>query len=113
MDKKITSIVAYVGMLIPKFGAIGGLIVWLIAYFLGDKKGAKCHLNQSLVLVVLNVVLGVILWVLGLIPIIDVIAGILGWVIYVVMVLLSILGIVYAVKGEDKELPFIGGIKIL
>ena len=35
MDKKITGVVGYITW-----------IGWLIAYLLGDKEGAKFHLNQ-------------------------------------------------------------------
>ena len=63
-------------------------IGWVIAYIAGDREGAKFHLNQSLVLAV---------------------AGILG----VVIGIFTIIGLVYACMGEEKELPIIGGIKIL
>ena len=56
MDKKVTGVVAYLG-----------IIGWLIAYLAGDKAGAKFHLNQSLVLAIAEVALGVLRAILGLI----------------------------------------------
>lgn len=88
MDKKVTGIIAYIG-----------LIGWLIAYLAGDKEGAKFHLNQALVLALGELIVG---WI-------PVIGGILSFVLFI----FAIMGIVSAAKEEEKELPLIGGIKIL
>lgn len=94
MDKKATGIVAYIS-----------LIGWLIAFFAGDKEGAKFHLNQSLVLIIGNFVVGI----LGVVPIVKYVAGILG----LFLVVCWFIGLIAACKGEEKEIPLIGGIKIL
>lgn len=94
MDKKATGIVAYIT-----------LIGWLVAFFAGDKEGAKFHLNQALVLIIANVVVGV----LGVIPFVNIVAGILGIFVFVCW----IIGLIAACKEEEKEIPLIGGIKIL
>ncbi len=94
MDKKATGIVAYIS-----------LIGWLIAFFAGDKEGAKFHLNQSLVLIIGNVVVGI----LGVVPIVKYVASILG----LFLVVCWFIGLIAACKGEEKEIPLIGGIKIL
>ena len=88
MDKKVTGIIAYIG-----------LIGWLIAYLAGDKEGAKFHLNQGLVLALGELIVG---WI-------PVVGGILSLVLFI----FAIMGIVSAAKEEEKELPIIGGIKIL
>ena len=88
MDKKVTGIIAYIG-----------LIGWLIAYLAGDKEGAKFHLNQALVLAIAGLICGVI--------------PCLGWILSVIVLVLAIMGIVSAAKEEEKPLPIIGGIKIL
>lgn len=122
MDKKITSIVAYAGILASMFGFLPGLgklgmfvplIIWIIAYCAGDKNGAKLHLNQSLILIILGLVCGIVCWVLGLIPIIRIIAGILNFVVTVVTLVFAVWGLITAIKGEDKKLPYIGEIPIL
>lgn len=88
MDKKVTGIVAYIG-----------LIGWLIAYLAGDKEGAKFHLNQ-----------GLVLWIAG---IICAIIPCLNAILLIVYLVLVIMGIVSAAKEEEKPLPIIGGFKIL
>ncbi len=95
MDKKITGIVAYITF-----------VGWLIAYLVGDKEGAKFHLNQALVVAILNVVSTIV----GLVPIIG---GLASTVISIFTLVCVVLGIVSAAKDEEKELPLIGGIKIL
>jgi len=87
MDKKVTGIVGYIGW-----------IGWIIAYLAGDKEGAKFHLNQALVLNIASL--------LSVIPL-------LGWVVSILVLVFWIMGIVAAIKEEEKELPLIGGIKIL
>lgn len=99
MDKKVTGIVSYIT-----------LIGWLVAFFAGDKEGAKFHLNQSLVLMIISYVWGIITGVVGaLIPILGTILGLVS----LVFTVFWILGLVYAIKEEEKELPVIGTIKIL
>lgn len=94
MDKKVTGIVAYISF-----------IGWLIAFFAGDREGAKFHLNQALLLIIGNIIVGI----LGVIPIVNIVAGILG----LFLVVCWFIGLIAACKGEDKEIPLIGGIKIL
>ncbi len=122
MDKKITAIVAYAGILGGLFGLLDGigklcmvipLIIWFIAYSVGDKEGAKIHLNQSLIIVILGLACGIVCLVLGLIPVIDKIAQILDIVVKAITLVFSIWGIYLAVKEEDKKLPIIGEITIL
>ncbi|MBR5128210.1 MAG: hypothetical protein IKU69_07245 [Roseburia sp.] len=93
MDKKITGIVGYLTW-----------IGWLIAFLAGDREGAKFHLNQSLVLLIANLINSIL-------SAIDVpfIPGILG----LVLTVFWILGLVYAIKEEEKELPIVGAFKIL
>lgn len=94
MDKKVTGIVSY-------FTLIG----WLIAYFAGDKEGAKFHLNQSLVLIIANVIVSI----LNFIPYV----GLVTWIISIFLFVCWILGLIAAIKEEEKELPLLGKIKIL
>jgi len=88
MDKKTTGIVAYITWV--------GL---LLAFILGDREGAKFHLNQALVL-----------WIVGLI------AGFIpfvGWIVSIFCFICVIIGLISACKGEEKEVPLLGKIKIL
>ena len=95
MTKKATSIVAYITV-----------IGWLIAWFAGDREGAKVHLNNGLLLVLASLINGVI----GYFPLIS---GLIYDLIGIAIFAFIIIGIVYAAQDQDKELPLIGGIKIL
>lgn len=95
MDKKTTGIVAYITWI--------GL---LVAYFAGDKEGAKFHINQALVIwlcYIVNIIIGQI----------PFIGWILSAVIGIFLFVCLILGLIAACQGEEKEVPLIGQIKIL
>ena len=92
MDKKVTGIVAYIG-----------IIGWVIAYLIGDREGAKFHLNQALVLALAELVAGV---VGGIIPIVGAVLGIVLFVLWV-------MGIVAAIQGKEKKVPLLGDIALL
>ncbi len=98
MGKRLTGAVSYIT-----------IIGWIIAFVLGDRKGAKVHLNQSLVIVVANLILTIVAKVLGGIAIVSTIL----WVLDIILFVLMILGFIRAIMGNDKPLPIIGGIKIL
>lgn len=87
MDKKATSIVAYIGWL-----------GWLIAFLAGDKEGGKFHLNQALVLNLFAL--------LSAIPV-------LGWLWSIFILVCAIMGIISAANGEEKPVPLLGKITIL
>lgn len=122
MNKKITAIVAYAAILAGLFGILDGigklcmfipLIIWFIAYSAGDKNGAKLHLNQSFIIIILGLACGIVCWVLGFISVIELVAQILDIAVKAVTLIFSIWGIYLAVKEEDKKLPIIGDITIL
>ena len=96
MDKKTTGIIAYITF-----------IGWLIAFLAGDREGAKFHLNQALVLAIIEILLSVLgrihFWPLSILVILASFCGFVLW----------LLGLISAIKDEEKPLPIIGGIKIL
>lgn len=87
MDAKTTGIVAYITWI--------GLIIALV---LGDREGAKFHLNQALVI-----------WLAGLFGVIPCI----GWVWGIFCFICAIMGLVSAINNEEKEVPLLGQIKLL
>ncbi|MDD6306936.1 MAG: hypothetical protein PUA75_08385 [Clostridiales bacterium] len=95
MDKKATSIISYIT-----------LIGWLIAFCAGDKEGAKFHLNQSLVLLLANLIASFCTYI-------PVIGGIVSSILNIVIFVFWVMGLVYACEGKDKEVPLFGSIKIL
>ena len=107
---KILSLLSYISLLflIPMFCA-------------KDSKFARFHVNQGIVLFICELIVGLVGWVLGLIlgiiPFVGVVLGILlavvTWVVELVFLALAILGIVNAVQGKAKELPLLGGIRVI
>lgn len=95
MNKKVTSILAYLG-----------IVLWLVAFVAGDKEGAKFHLNQGLVLALAYMVCGFV----AFIPVVGIFVSCIA---YVVVFVFAIMGIISACKDEEKELPLIGKIQIL
>lgn len=98
MDTKVTSIVAYLSWI--------GLI---IAFLAGDKEGAKFHINQALVVMLMSLGSVVFSILAGFISFI----GILGGIWSILVCICWILGIIAAVKQEENEIPVIGKIRIL
>lgn len=96
MDKKATGIVAYITI----FG-------WFVAYLVGDKEGARFHLNQGLVVDLTFIALGVLAGIpIGLV---RSVAAILE----IVVLVFCIMGIIYAAQEQEKEIPLLGSFKIL
>ena len=95
MDKKVTSILAY-------FTWIG----WLVAFFAGDKEGAKFHLNSALLVLLLPIAGSIIM-------IIPILGWIAGFAVYGFTAVVWIMGLINAIKQEEKPLPLIGQITII
>ena len=95
MNKKITSVVAYLTWI--------GLI---IAFVAGDKDGAKFHLNRALVIWLAGIILGIV----AVIPILGWIVGLVGSIFLFVC---WIMGLVYAIQEQEKEVPILGKFKLL
>ncbi|MFR9190816.1 MAG: hypothetical protein ACLVL7_11790 [Anaerotruncus massiliensis (ex Togo et al. 2019)] len=95
MNKKTTGIVAYITW-----------IGWIIAFFAGDKEGAKFHLNQALVIVLAGIVCSIIARI-------TIVGAIIGGIASIVVFIFWIMGLVAACKEEEKEVPLLGKIKLL
>ncbi len=110
-QNKIFAILAYLGILVlvPIFAA-------------KDSKFARFHANQGLVVALAAVAYGIAYAILS-----AILFSIFPWYMWripstitlilslcsLVFVAAEIMGIVYAAQGQEKELPFIGKIKIL
>ena len=95
MSKKLTDVVAYLSWI--------GL---LIAFIAGDRENCKFHLNQSLVIWLAGVVLGVV----AIIPILGWIVAFVGWIFLVVC---WFIGIINAICGVEREVPLIGQVRLI
>ena len=87
-DPKLLSLLAYI------FGALGGLIVFLIT----KDKFAKFHAMQSLIL-------GIISFVIFVVGSFFCVLGVLGFIPWIYGIYI---GIVYAYKGKMYKAPYIG-----
>lgn len=103
-SNKVMAVLSYFGFLF--------LIPLLAAK---DSRFAKFHVNQGLVLFVVEVILGVVQGIFGLfyIPVISTIISVALWVVSILLFVFAILGIVNAAQGKAKALPIIGGITLL
>lgn len=101
-SNKLMAILAYIGLLflVPLFAA-------------KDSKFARFHTNQGIVLAIVKYVVIAIIGILGKLPVIGLIASILGSILEVGFFALMVIGIINAVNGKAKELPVIGGFRIL
>ncbi len=99
-ENKVYGILAYLGILL------------LVTIFAAPKNSAyaRFHANQGLVLLIADAICTVLGAMEGLLGILG---GLVGGVLGVAILVLAIMGIVSAAKGEMKELPLIGQIKIL
>lgn len=101
-SNKVMAILSYFGILvlIPILGA-------------KDSKYARFHANQGLIFILAAIVLSVILNLLGKIPVIRIVASAASVLVYLAELIVFVIGVVNAANGKAKELPFIGGFKLL
>ena len=102
MDAKVTGIVSYLSW-----------IGWIIAFFAGDKEGAKFHLNQSLVIMIGMTVLSILSVVAGVIPVVGLIISLVVGILSLALFVFWIMGLIAACKQEEKAVTFIGNIQLL
>lgn len=87
MDAHVTGILCYLTW-----------IGFIIAMCLGDREGARFHLNQALVLNLFAL--------LAIIPLV-------GWIWGIIVFIFWIIAFIGACNGEERPVPLLGGIKIL
>ncbi len=101
-QNKAMAILAYISVLV------------LIPLFLAkSSKFARFHCNQGLTLAILEVICWIVLGTLGGLPLIGWIFRLANGVLGIAFLLLSILGVVNVVNERAKELPVIGGLRVL
>lgn len=100
-NDKLFGVLSYIG------------ILWLVPLCAGKTEFTRFHANQGLVLFLACIVLEVAGSVLSFIPIIRFVGVIINSLGGLVTLVFMVMGIVNAAQGEMKELPVIGGIKII
>ena len=107
-DNKLMAVLSYLGILV--------LIPILAAK---DSPFAKFHATQGLNLLIVSVawsivsgIIGAILGAIG-VTFLSVLWSIITWLVSIVIFLTMVIGIINAAQGKAKELPIIGGFRIL
>ena len=101
-NNKVMGVLSYLGILV---------IIPLLAA--KESKFARFHANQGLILVIVEILAAAVLGALSGIPLIGWIFSIASALIGIASLVLAIIGIVNVVNGKAKELPIIGGYKLL
>lgn len=105
-NNKVMGILSYLGILVlvPIFAA-------------KESKFARFHANQGLIVLIfqaaISITLGILAVFLSYVPVVRVLFAVIRWLISTALVLPSVLGIVNAARGLAKEIPLIGGFRIL
>ena len=101
-QNKVMALLAYLSwlILIPLFAA-------------KESKFARFHCNQGIVLAIAEIVAWVLFGILSNIPYVGWIFAILNGLVSLVCFIFAVLGIMNAVNGQAKELPYIGKFRIL
>lgn len=76
------------------------LIGWIVALILNNEKKsafAKFHLRQSLLLTIVGFVGSLVFWI-----------PLLGWALGIGLFVLWIIGLLGAINGEEKKVPYLG-----
>lgn len=96
------------------FGILGYIgILWLVPLCAGKTEFTRFHANQGLVLFLACIVLEVAGSILRFIPFVGFIGLIISSLAGLVYLIFMIIGIINASQGQMKELPVIGGIRII
>lgn len=90
-------------------------ILFLIPLLVCPKdKFAKFHTNQAILLFLAETICGIISTILAFIPAIGgILSGIFGTITGILFLILLILQIVSVLQNEEKEIPYLGHIRIL
>ncbi len=101
-QNKVMGILAYLSwlVLIPLFAA-------------KDSKFARFHCNQGIILAIVEIIAWIVFGILSIIPFVGLLFVILNVVVSIACFVFAILGIINAASGLAKELPLIGGIRII
>ena len=93
---KIYSILAYISAL---------FVIGLLVAPEKDDPKVKFHVGQGIILFIASLVGGIVVKILGFIPLLGTLIRIIFWVLFA---LLMVIGIINVCNGEDKQLPVIG-----
>ncbi|MBQ3500104.1 MAG: hypothetical protein IJA70_01575, partial [Oscillospiraceae bacterium] len=79
-----------------------GLLILIPVFIARNDPFVRYHINQGLVLFLVDIICGILGSIIGAIPVVG---GIITLALGIVIFVLFIIGIINAVKGEMKPLP--------
>ena len=93
-----------------KLFAFLGILLTLIGFIIvlatkKDDKYAMYYGKQGLILFIVGVIAGIVMLIVSWIPVFGLI---IYWLLWLCLVLIWVVGMIYALSGEEKELPLIG-----
>lgn len=103
-----------IGLYMPM--AIIAYLSWLLIlplFLMRGSKYVRYHCNQGLVLAIPATVIIIILSLLSKIPFIGILFFIIMVLFIIAYILVSAIGIANCVMGKAREIPYIGGVRIL
>lgn len=104
-DIKTNAVVAAVSYIPPLF--------FLPLVLRPDSRFARFHANQGLVLLILDVVLEVVPKIVDAIPFTAFIPALLVGGFSLIKFAYFLYGFIYTLNGKAKELPFLGGVRLI
>ncbi len=101
-QNKLMAVLAYLSwlVLVPLFAA-------------KESKFARFHCNQGIVLAIAEIAVWIAFGILRRLPLIGWLFAIAEGLVTLVCFVFAVIGIINAVNGKAKELPFVGGFRIL
>jgi len=99
-DEKLVAIIGYITP-----------IGWVAAYMLNNTQKSQLafyHLRQSLLMFLIGAVLYVFQVMVLMIPYVGWLINLISAPIGIALLILWIMGIIFAINGEEKPIPFIG-----
>lgn len=93
-----------------KLFALLGIVLTIVGFILvmflkKDNKYVIFYAKQGLVLFIAGIIVGIIGWVLDIIPLFG---RIITGVLWILIVILWMVGLIYSLSGEEKDIPIIG-----
>jgi uncharacterized membrane protein len=85
--------------------------LWILALvpYLTEQRDpeVKWHARHGLVLLIAEVILGVIFFILGLLPVLNCLFGVLSIFVWLGIIVLHVLCLVKALQGERFKIPYV------
>ncbi len=87
-------------------GIVLNIVGFILAMFLKkDNKYVMFYAKQGLILFITAVIINIIGWIFGVIPIFG---RIIYGTLWILILILWLIGLIYSLSGEERDIPLIG-----